>query len=425
MEPSVSQTIRIVVVAESAFADEVSSLAARSAGGFSVEGIAASLTEASRLVLKLRPDVVLIDEEVGGVNALELVQGLIARVPAVATLVALSAGDIAKAEQLILSGASAFIVKPFAAVELFDTLERVKRLKTGKMPGEVEGEEPQGRIIVVCGPKGGVGRTTLAVNLAVALAQMINEDVVLVDASSSVGDIDLMLNLHPAHTLADMPSDPEEIDDRVLEAVLAEHASGVRVLAGWRELERLEAYRPAWLAKILSCLRDMVRYVVVDLDSTIDETALAMVELCDWAILVVTPEITALRPTRLFMELISDVGLGSVDDKLLLVLNRASSQGGVPTRDIERQLRLPIVGTIPSQGRVVTASANRGVPVVSGERRSRAARGIIRLAQIILDREIRNGVPAPRPSGLALRIRGRLRGAAVSGPGQSTGGSMA
>jgi len=335
MERSASQTIGIVILAEPTFASEVSSTLARSTEDISIIGVATSLVEAIRVTLELRPDVVLIDEQVGGVDAYELVQGLLARVPDVTTLVAISGGDIANAERLILSGASAFIVKPFDARDLSNTLARVKRLRIGMRPGEEAGK-PQGRIIAVCGPKGGVGRTTVAVNLAVALAQLGDEDVVLVDASPSTGDIDLMLNLHPVHTLGDIPSEPEEIDDRLLASVLVEHASGIRVLAGWPRLERLEEYRPAWLAKILTCLRDMAGYVVVDLDSTIDSSALMVLNLCDWAILVVTPEITALRSAVLLIRLMSDISLDG--DKLLLALNRADSQGGVPARYIQQRL---------------------------------------------------------------------------------------
>jgi pilus assembly protein CpaE len=253
-----------------------------------------------------------------------------------------------------------------------------------------------------------VGRTTLAVNLAVALAQASHEDVVLMEASPRVADIELMLNLHPEHTLADMPTDPEEIDDRVLESVLAEHASGIRVLAGWPGVEGLEAYQPTWLARILECLQDMARYVVVDLDSTVDEAALTAIDMCDLAVLVVVPEITALRRSRLFIELMSSAGLGGVNDKLLLILNRAASQGGVNVRDIERQLSLKMVSTIPSQGRVVTASANRGVPVVLGERRSRVSKRIMDLAWTILEREAADDIPARRP-GTLDRLGSRLR----------------
>jgi pilus assembly protein CpaE len=387
MDSLYPQAIRIVIVAGPDFAREVSALITGTAGGISVEGMAATLIEANRLVLNIEPDVVLIDEEVEGVGALELVESLSSRFPDLATLVALSAGDISRAEQLILGGASAFIVKPFDALELLNTVERVKRLKGGPIPGEEEDERWQGRVIVVCGPKGGVGRTTLAVNLAVALVQISNEGVVLVEASPAASNVDLMLNLHPTHTLADVPYEPEGIDDRLLESILAEHASGIKVLVGRPRLERLEAYRPGWLMKVLTTLKDMARYVVVDLHSAVDETALTAIDLCDWAVLVVTPEITALRPARLFLDMVSEAGLGGVGDKVLLVLNRASSQGAVPTRDIERQMSLKMVTSIPSQGRLVTAAANRGVPVVLGERRSHVARGIIDLARIIREKE--------------------------------------
>jgi len=239
-----------------------------------------------------------------------------------------------------------------------------------------------GEIITFFSPKGGVGRTTIATNLAVALHQLSQKPVVLVDGSLPFGDIAVILNMSPkAKTIADLIGSFDNTDSDVLESVLVSHSTGIKVLLAPPTPESAELITGANMKHVLELLRERYAYIVVDTWPSFQEQVITMLDVADVILTLMTLEITSLKNVRVFMEIAEKLGYGS--DKVQLVANRNDSSGGIKASDVEASLGRKIPHTIVSDGRTLVLAVNRGVPFVISHRESQVAKDIFTLAQRI------------------------------------------
>jgi pilus assembly protein CpaE len=239
-----------------------------------------------------------------------------------------------------------------------------------------------GEVITFFSPKGGVGRTTIATNLAVALHQSTQKPVCLVDGSLPFGDIAVILNMSPkAKTIADLIGSFENTDSDVLESVLVSHSTGIKVLLAPPTPESAELITGANMKHVLELLRERYAYIVVDTWPSFQEQVITMLDVADVILTLMTLEITSLKNVRVFMEIAEKLGYGS--DKVQLVANRNDSSGGIKASDVEASLGRKIPHTIVSDGRTLVLAVNRGVPFVISHRESQVAKDIFTLAQRI------------------------------------------
>jgi pilus assembly protein CpaE len=233
--------------------------------------------------------------------------------------------------------------------------------------------------------------------------------VALLDGSFQFGDVPVVLNIHSRADITSLVRHAEDLETELLMETLVSHSSGISVLSAPSQLEEAGAIDPQAMTAILRALQRQFEYVVIDAWPFLDENTLAMLEMSDRILLVITPEMPALRETRLFLE-VTDA-LDYPPSKLLLVLNRAMSAFGIDAADIEENIRYKIAVNIPSDGRLVTRSLNRGVPLIVSDPQSQVARAIVRLASLLID-GTRETVPQEvsqtrrkRSSGLSHRLR--------------------
>jgi pilus assembly protein CpaE len=234
-------------------------------------------------------------------------------------------------------------------------------------------------VVVICAPKGGTGRTTLAINLAASLRQLSGEPVVLVDADYSAPALDVALNIDPERDIADLLPRLSQLDEALISAVLQKHASGIEVLVAPPPANLTDPISLPRVQRILVALQRMFSWVVVDLGLPLDETAFAFLDSADRIMVSALPEMVGLRNTRLLMEQLRDRGYA--EQKVWLVLNRADMNGGVSRDDIEQRLQVPFEHSVPEDQPLATHSINRGVPLVISHPRSAVARAIQGLAQ--------------------------------------------
>jgi pilus assembly protein CpaE len=273
-----------------------------------------------------------------------------------------------------------------------------------------------GRVIVVHGPKGGVGTTTIAVNLAVAMHQLTGLRVALVDGALMAGDVAVAMNVASDNSIADVAAHLRELDADLLDGTLVHHPSGVRVLPSPAEFERAEAISGDETGAILNACRAHYDVVVVDTPSRPDEHLLAALDLADAVLIVCTPEIASLKNTARFLALGHELGYG--DDKLKLVINRFSSHGAIPLDDIESNLRHKMSFGLPSDGIPVVESLNAGEPVVLMRPSARIAREVRHVGEALARELALPGFePADARSGRrgAGALLGRLKPARLVG----------
>jgi pilus assembly protein CpaE len=298
----------------------------------------------------------------------------------------------------MLAGAREFLVKPFSSDELTASIRQVytreqeKLSRMGAMPmagiptaassnGSDDGGH-DGQVIAIFSPKGGVGRTTVAVNVAVAAATELGKSVVLVDGSFQFGDVGVLLNLNPKNkSIADLVPELEAGDPESLDTFVINHSAGIRVLLAPPSPEMAELITPSGVRRVLDGLRRGHDLVIVDCTSWFNETTLAILDAADIVLTMLSLEITSIKNMRLFLEVAEQ--LGYEQDKVKLVLNRADSSLGIRVSDVESSIGRKVDHTIVSDGRSVVYALNRGVPFFLSNREAQVSQDILRLAQAV------------------------------------------
>ena len=372
-----------------------------------------------------RPDVILMDinmPDMDGITATEIIANTVPESPIIMMSVQ---GEQDYLRRSMLAGAREFLVKPFSADELVNAIrhvheiEKVKRARYAQVAPAASAQAPsltsalgaqRGKIITFFSPKGGVGRTTIATNLAVALHQSTGKPVVLVDGSLPFGDIAVILNMSPkAKTIADLVGAFDQVDAEVLESVLVPHSTGIKVLLAPPTPEAAELITGANIKRVLETLRESYSFVVVDTWPSFQEQVLTMLDVADVILTLMTLEITSLKNVRVFMEIAEKLGYD--EHKVQLVANRNDSSGGIKASDVEASLARKIPHTIVSDARALVLAVNRGVPFVISHRDSQVAKDIFTLADRLSGAGEGAGAAAAPPQKAAPKQGLRLFGA--------------
>jgi pilus assembly protein CpaE len=302
----------------------------------------------------------------------------------------------------MLAGAREFLVKPFSSDELTASIrqvytreqEKASRLVAAPHPGTAKASTTSGapgQVVAVFSPKGGVGRTTIAVNLAVAAATELGKRVVLMDGSFQFGDVGVLLNLNPKNkSIADLVP---ELDSGVLESIdtfVITHSSGVRVLLAPPSPETAELLTPAGIKKVIEALRSTSDLVIVDCSAFFNDTTLAILDAADVILTLLTLEITSIKNMRLFLEVADQLGYET--GKVVLVMNRADSTLGIRISDVEHSIGRKVDHSIVSDGRSVVYALNRGVPFFLSNREAQVSQDVLSLATAVV------GEPSVEPA---------------------------
>jgi pilus assembly protein CpaE len=371
-----------------------------------VVGSAASGSEALTMAGKMLPDVVLMDINMPDMDGIAATEKLSAEVPTAAVVMMSVQGEADYLRRSMLAGAREFLVKPFSSDELTASIrqvytrERDKQTRMSAMPvasGTTGGQSPvtedgthDGQIVAIFSPKGGVGRTTVAVNLAVAAATELGKSVVLMDGSFQFGDVGVLLNLNPKNkSIADLVPELEAGELESIDTFVINHSAGIRVLLAPPSPEMAELITPSGVKKVLEALRKNHDLVVVDCTSWFNETTLAILDAADTVLTMLSLEITSIKNMRLFLEVADQ--LGYEQNKIKLVLNRADSSLGIRVADVESSIGRKVDHTIVSDGRSVVYALNRGVPFFLSNREAQVSQDILRLAQSVAGERVTSG----------------------------------
>lgn len=245
---------------------------------------------------------------------------------------------------------------------------------------EGSGRSEAGRVIAVLAPSGGSGSSTLAANVATALAKE-HKEVALVDLKLEAGDLATLLDLRPVYTLAELTQNVARMDRVLLERSLIRHASGVHLLAPPRTLADIAYVTPEGVDQALNLARAVFPYVVVDNDHGYRDVQARALRQADVVLLVLRLEFAALRNTRRALDHLEQLGIDK--GRLRLVVNRYGQPKEVPAAKAEEALGVKIFHYVPDDPRSVNRANNNGVPFVLETPTAKVSKSISRLAMSI------------------------------------------
>ncbi|WDZ85602.1 AAA family ATPase [Micromonospora cathayae] len=237
----------------------------------------------------------------------------------------------------------------------------VSRHLTPVAPTAGNGDGAAGRVITVFAAKGGCGKTTLATNLAVALAAGGRRRVGLIDLDLAFGDVAIMLQLNPGRNLADVADLAGRLDERTLRSLFVPYRPGLDALLAPTGPTEGERVNQELVTRLLTLARAMFDFVVIDTPPQFNDLVLAALDGSHLHLLLTTPDIPALKNLRITLDTFDLLDLPK--EQRLVVLNRSDAKVGLTAADIERVIRVPISAHVPSN-RDVPVSINRGVPIV-------------------------------------------------------------
>jgi len=389
-----SETIRVLIVDDLPETRENVRKLLQFESDIEVIGQAGTGEQAVDMAQEHRPDIILMDINMPGIDGIGASQKISELVPTTQIIIMSVQSDSDYLRRAMLAGARDFLTKPFGGDELVAAVRRVHAKRpvvrstavsgqTAVRPGTPQAVTApvQGYMMAVFSPKGGSGCTTLAINMAISLATS-QHRTILVDGSLQFGDVAVMLNMKPVTSVVDLSARDNDIDADLISSVVQVHRSGLHVLMSPPRPEMADVVTEASLKVLWASLRQIYDYIIVDTTSSLNDIALSILDEADRILLVTQQNLPSLKNVSRFFDLAQS--LEYQQKKVWLVVNRVSPKQGISVKDISETLKRPVLMTIPEDDVAVSAAIDQGVPLVSGPNKKRpVSLAITKLAETI------------------------------------------
>jgi pilus assembly protein CpaE len=332
------------------------------------------------VVAQTNPDIGLVALDGDPDRALELVGRLSEASPKCSVLVTSSSHDGHLILRAMRAGAKEFLTQPLRIEDLLAALGRISERRGG--PGE--GRPRGSQIVAVAGSLGGVGNTSLAVNLACLLAQNPKNSVTLVDLDLCLGDADVFLDTIPDYTLVDVAQNVTRLDFSLLKRSLTKHSSGVYLLPRPVQLEDCALITPDDLRRVIGLLKATFTHLVLDLSKGYSPNDMVALEMANHILLVTQLDLPCLRNVvRLMMSLNEMEGIG---EKVKIIVNRAGlDTGHITLKKAEETIGKEIYWQLPNEYRTMIEARNNGVPLIEQAPKAAITQAIVGLAAALFD----------------------------------------
>lgn len=328
------------------------------------------------LVKEMQPHIVLMDINMPELDGLKASEILAKDFPNVQTVIMSIQSEQEYFRRAMKAGAKDFLVKPFSTSDLVDTINNVFNSWLKDRP-DLFANEPSADILTFFATKGGVGRTTLAVNLAASLAVK-GKKTLLVDASLQFGDVGITLNLAAKRTISNV-IEAGDISFADLEKNITRHECGLDILLAPREPALADAVKTEHLLRIIDVARPFYNFIIFDMPPMITEKELAILDKSTMVLLVATLEISSLKNTKICLKTFSDINYDM--SKVKLLLNKEIQNVGIGRSDLEAGLAIPVYATVPMESEIAQRSLNQGELIVLKSPASGIGRSILGMAE--------------------------------------------
>lgn len=260
-------------------------------------------------------------------------------------------------------------------------------LKDNGNEHEIVEEEKSGKIISIFSTKGGVGKSFIATNLAVGLAETDKKRSILMDLDLNFGDVGVMLQLNPKRTVFDLLSVMDRLDSEMLSSFLTKHQSGLEVLLAPIQPDAADKIKVEHLKKIFDLARSISDYIIIDTPPALNDTTLMALDESETIYLVATMDVPSIKNVKVSLQTMKLLGYG--DEKVKLILNRSDSKVSLHPKEIEKTLEKNISAFIPSD-RLAPQSINEGMPLITYQPKSNLARSLSKLTELVMAENRKN-----------------------------------
>lgn len=346
---------------------------------FEVIGEACCGSEAISLTELLKPDIALMDINMPDIDGIKTTELLSYRSPGTSVIMMSFQNESEYMTKSMLAGAKAYVIKPFTGNEITNIILNVYHKEARKResipaPGLPE-KECSARIISVIGCKGGTGKTSTAVNLAVELASSKTCKVLLLDLNLQFGDVASFLNLVPKRTITDLVQAGSLKFEEIRFHIIT-HPSGVEILAAATRPEYAEMVNAEHIGQILQEAKNNYDYIICDNSSYLDDLSLAEFDAADEILVIVGLDIPAIKNAKLTLETLANLDYAS---KIKIVVNKFDRKIGITLKEIENSLNHKIAYCLPLEEQMV-AALNKGVPFCEAYPRTGTAQVLKKMA---------------------------------------------
>ncbi len=345
------------------------------------------------VVEQTKPDIGLVAMDSDPEKATQLIAEVTAKTPNCTLFVTSRSTDGRLILESMRAGAKEFLTEPLKEEDLVSALNRVKRQGHSEKTATVQGC----RVIAVAGATGGVGTTSVAVNLACALASDRDNSVVLVDLDVALGDCDVFLDTIPEYSLADVAQNVARLDLTLLKKSLTKHSSGVHLLPRPVQLEDVRLITADSLQRVLGLLKTSFSHIVIDLSKSFGELDMQAIYMADDILMITQLDLPCLRNVvRLMMTFDAD---DSLRNKVRIIFNRVGHDTGqISLKKAQESIGREIYWQIPNDFRIMIEVRNNGVPLVQHAPKAAITASIMQLADSLCGKDRDENDPSEKDS---------------------------
>ena len=348
--------------------------------------------EALSLASELKPNVVLVGVEDPPSRALQTIESMSELLPDSPIIAYSSLTDSESARKAVVAGARDYLTKPLKMNEVVKAVqmalsqhERRRALLAGDSDTS---PKSAGMIITIFGAKGGIGKTTTAINLASAFVAINAGSAVVVDMDTVFGDVAMMMDIPVEGSLVDAADKVDELDRESIGSCLGRHSSGVRVLPAPFEPTDWRNVSPDAVEKVLTLLSQTHDFVILDCPATFTDLVAVALDRANVVLLLTSLDITSIKDTTTALKLLSN-GMNN-EEKIKLVINRPTNVNSVGEDDVSKVLRREVVWSVPHDAEI-SASLQLGTPVVIDRPLSAVSETIREMAAMLAGVEVTHG----------------------------------
>ncbi len=336
----------------------------------------------SDLIDQSKPDVAMINIDGSVERALALIERLRGAHPKCHLFAISKSTDGQLILKAIRAGAKEFLTSPVEVEDLYAALERLLQEKFSGADGKARGC----KMIAVAGATGGVGCTSIAVNIGCNIARNPENTVALVDLDLALGDADVFLDSIPDYSLVDVTENVARLDFQLLRKSLTKHSSGLYLLPRPVQLQDLDLITPDTLRKVFGLLRASFSHVVIDLSKSFSQVDLTALELCNEIVLIVQLDLPCLR--NMVRVLVSLQQMDNIRDKVKVVVNRVGLESGqISLKKAKETIGREIFFQIPNDYRTMVEMRNNGQPLIEQAPKAAITQALSQLTDLLLGAE--------------------------------------